>query len=364
MICENCFTSVSVAAYIQTKGEKSSLPFHCNTCKNQSSYKLEKFLLKEKIQSIILKIYEHEYVHGLVGSASMMMEKGDNIEMFLPMAKSLSDICADLFDIDYDEERFYNLLEQKHKDDSDYFNEKDDEVWINIGCNWTDEARILLNWQEFSQNVKHKARFFDHSNYSRTNALDTLKPVFLILKREITVSLYRARECSNENALAKIMSDPCLELGRAPVEFAGYNRFSPAGISYIYLANNKGTALKEIRLKDKAKGVIGNFEIKGLELVDLRKKTLESIMKDPFSDNFTAEFFCSIKILKDFISDITKEVREDDKYIDYVPTQILSEYIWSLGYEGFIFDSSLSDGDNYVLFEDDKLNFIDYEILK
>jgi len=363
MICENCFESVSVSAYIQTKGKKYSVPFHCNECENESFYKLEKFLLKEKIQSIILTLYDHEYQHGLVGSASMMMETGDNIEMFLPMTKSLSDICLDLFDMDYEEERFYNLLEQKHKDDCDYFNEKDDEVWINMGCNWTDEDRILLNWQEFSQNVKHKARFFDHSSYSRTNELDTLKSVFLILKREITVHLYRARECSNENTLAKIKSNPRLELGRSPVEFAGYNRFSPAGISYIYLANNKDTALREIRLKDEVKGAIGNFEIKGLELVDLRKETLESIIKNPFSDNFTAEFFCSIEILKNFISDITEEVHEDDKYIDYVPTQILSEYIWSLGYEGFIFDSSLCDGDNYVLFEDDKLNYIDYEIL-
>lgn len=32
-----------------------------------------------------------------------------------------------------------------------------------------------------------------------------------------------------------------------------------------------------------------------------------------------------------------------------VSTQIVSEYIWSLGYDGFIFDSSLCSGTNYVL---------------
>ena len=39
--------------------------------------------------------------------------------------------------------------------------------------------------------------------------------------------------------------------------------------------------------------------------------------------------------------------------MDYLPTQVLAEYIRSLGYDGFVFDSSKNkDGYNIVLFEE------------
>lgn len=41
--------------------------------------------------------------------------------------------------------------------------------------------------------------------------------------------------------------------------------------------------------------------------------------------------------------------------IEYAPTQFISEYIKNLGYDGFVFQSSLGTGLNYVLFDPGKV---------
>jgi hypothetical protein len=79
-----------------------------------------------------------------------------------------------------------------------------------------------------------------------------------------------------------------------------------------------------------------------------------------FDDNFNEKFYCISHFIHEFIRDISKPVSDDKQLLDYIPTQIMSEYIWSKGYDGFLFDSSVnSGGTNLVLFEK-KYNFNKY----
>jgi hypothetical protein len=60
------------------------------------------------------------------------------------------------------------------------------------------------------------------------------------------------------------------------------------------------------------------------------------------------------------LTDISIPINEDNQLLDYIPTQIMSEYIWSKGYDGFLFDSSVNiNGTNIVLFEE-KYQFKEY----
>jgi hypothetical protein len=82
--------------------------------------------------------------------------------------------------------------------------------------------------------------------------------------------------------------------------------------------------------------------------VDLRRKTLLENL-DSFDENFSSSEFC---FLSTFTADIARPVGKDDKLIDYVPTQIVSEFIWSKEFDGFLYDSSVDrNGFNLVLFE-------------
>lgn len=52
-----------------------------------------------------------------------------------------------------------------------------------------------------------------------------------------------------------------------------------------------------------------------------------------------------------FAREISKPVSEKEAELEYVPTQLLAEYIRKLGYKGIIFSSSVNPGGkNYVLF--------------
>jgi hypothetical protein len=71
--------------------------------------------------------------------------------------------------------------------------------------------------------------------------------------------------------------------------------------------------------------------------------------------------YCESCLIKEFVKDISKPINDNE--IEYIPTQILSEYIWSLGYDGFIFDSSQSkNGKNIVIFEENPsyINFLHF----
>jgi len=68
---------------------------------------------------------------------------------------------------------------------------------------------------------------------------------------------------------------------------------------------------------------------------------------------FNEDIYCGEEFILNFLFDISKPINESDTALEYVPTQILSEYIWSLGYDGFIFDSNQNKGgENLVLFGD------------
>lgn len=361
-VCEDCFNSDVISEHIKKQGRRLSQPIQCSICENDSLFRYENYVLRSELQAIIKRFYEHEWEHGLVASASMMArQEGDDISLYLPGLKTLKEVCYELFEIDCDD-KFYKFLHgYETNGESEFHQDPDEKTWLNMGCKWEGSDDIRLSWSEFCNNVKYKARFFDHTEYSRTEELSKLKKTFETLLVYESIILYRARKIESEEILEKIKAYPENELGKAPERDAGLNRFSPNGIAYVYLSTEKETAIKEIRLNQGELYAIGMFQIDNLRLVDLRYATLGSIKKDPFSDKFTSELICSAKYIQEFIRDISKPIKDKDKYLDYIPTQIVSEYIWSLGYDGFIFDSSLCHGNNYVLF-DKNYRYLSYKI--
>ncbi len=72
-----------------------------------------------------------------------------------------------------------------------------------------------------------------------------------------------------------------------------------------------------------------------------------------FSGSFNGKFYCIDHFIREFLTDISRPISEDNQLLEYIPTQIMSEYIWSKGYDGFLFDSSVNtNGTNIVLFEE------------
>jgi hypothetical protein len=370
MICTNCFANENLKDYIKKVGKKADKEYICLECNVRvqdiidDTYILSKSDLAKKLQDIILKLYEHDNNLEMLHYAEKnICENGEDPNKYAKL-KCLQSICFELFE---DEEIIPELLSENisysHIQDGgdDLFSDIHSEVWKEK-C-WLDNEKFgLSQWQTFSENVKHKARYFNHKDFSVTNFLDKLQDLFSHLEYSTNLTIYRARKINSLEEEITITSNPSCELGKVPIKFAQNNRFSPIGISYGYFALDKTTAIKEIRATNDDKVAIGKFKITDeLRLVDFRFKSMESKV-NIFNTDLDISLYCQQQFIKEFLQDISKPIKDSKQHLEYIPTQIMAEYIWHLEIDGFLFDSSQNkDGVNLVVFEA-KYNFEDYEI--
>jgi len=311
----------------------------------EETYIIEKDVLVAKMKEVIEKLYEHDDEHGLYGSASSKHYTEDvDSPCWIAGLKSTDEICGDIFG--EDGEKITNLLDGNYG-----FHEC---PWL-CRCFDKDEGNRFGKWSDFCENVKHKARSFDHKEFKVKEYLDKFISFFKIVQiSSYGFKVFRARIVNSEKTKQDIQQDPQKELGKIPLEKLKYsknNRFSPIGISYGYYSFDEKTVLYEARVSVNDEVAIGKFQLnKNLKIIDFRNKSLLKY-KNPFDDKFNGDIYCGEEFILDFLFDISKPINESDTALEYVPTQILSEYIWSLGYDGFIFDSSQNKGgENLVLF--------------
>ena len=310
------------------------------------TYVVKQDILLEKLKKVIAKLYEHDDEHGFYGSASATYyTEGIDCPCKIAGLESTDEISYNIFG-----------------NDSDKINEFLENIYDFHECPWLcrcfdkDEGSRFGKWSDFCENVKHKARYFDHEEFKVKVYLDKFMTFFEIVKTSsYQIKIFRARIVDSEKTKQDIYKNPQVELGKVPLDklkYAKNNRFSPIGISYGYYSFDRQTILAEIRANINDEVAIGEFQLDSdLKILDFRNKSLAKY-KNPFNDvEFSIDIYCGEKFILDFLFDISKPINGSDTTLEYVPTQILSEYIWSLGYDGFIFDSSQNKyGENLVLF--------------
>ena len=322
------------------------------------TYIIKQDILIDKIKKTIENLYEHDNEHGFYGSASSQYwTEGVASPCMIAGLKPTNEICGDIFGEDGEKiEKIMNGIYGFHEC-----------PWL-CRCFDKDEGGSFGKWSDFCENVKHKARYFDHNDFKvkdyLNNFIDFFKKIEII---DYKVEIYRARIIDSVEIKQDVMKIPEKELGKVPLDklkYAKNNRFSPTGISYGYYSFDKITILFETRADIENEVVIGKFELdSSLKIIDFRNNSLAKY-KNPYNDEFNVDVYCGEEFIFDFLFDISKPIHENDTLLEYVPTQILSEYIWSLGYDGFIFDSSQNKGgENLVLFGENP-KFKDYEFVK
>lgn len=220
-------------------------------------------------------------------------------------------------------------------------------------------------WDRFVRDIKHKVRFFfsaikpdpyDPDGYSPVNTLSTIGEAVIKLGLIQGVSagevMYRVRERPSDAT----WSLDAEQLGAPPKEVVQAQRMNPAGISYLYLAKEKETALAEVLNKPPCRAAIGIFTIRrDLLIIDLsRLPNIPSVFDEEKRDEGEL-----IQFLYKFVDEISKPVSKDGReHVDYVPSQVVCEYFSkvfrSTGGEpiaGIAYPSSVRQGGvNAVLF--------------
>lgn len=213
------------------------------------------------------------------------------------------------------------------------------------------EASILeVSWEKFVEEIKFENRF--HIK----NTIDLTKLTILLnqfdrklIKGKI---FYRAR-ISDKNGFG------VNEMGNPPRHLTKAGRANPQGISYLYLANDIDTTIFETRAALFDFVSIGDFRLKeDIKIIDLH----ETDLYDPM-------YLADKDILKDFIvlypfvsrleKEISKPNRRADNELDYLPTQYISEFIKSQGFDGVKYKSSVNpNGYNLAIFNPSKFECI------
>ncbi|MEV0554071.1 RES family NAD+ phosphorylase [Streptomyces sp. NPDC050597] len=141
-------------------------------------------------------------------------------------------------------------------------------------------------------------------------------------------------------------------IGSTPSSRATSNRMSPAGTSLFYGSVDPQTAVTEVSAHDPRPYVaVAAFELTRsatvLDLIDLPAR-----IDDLESDR--VKFAWAISFIRSFARDLSRPVTLDGReHLEYVPTQVLTEYfrhLSPLGVDGIRFNSAQNHGINYVLF--------------
>ncbi len=252
----------------------------------------------------------------------------------------------------------------------DIVNSFSDYQWCRIDpYGLAENQELTYDWERFCNLVKHKIRYsffaskvFDQEYKAFSRILQDIshgiESLDLIKNLKPDSLIFRCRQHSNSDRLISFN-----DLSSPPIENTKYpNRMSPAGISMFYGAFDKDTAFTEVYDKDqiieKPNITIGEFNvIKKLVMIDFTElPEIPSVF-----DNERRKDLYKILFFNSFVENLSKDIIRDDRiHIDYVPTQIITEYFRyvlpeyaDLKVDGIIYKSSKNpSGKCCVLFFD------------
>ena len=221
-----------------------------------------------------------------------------------------------------------------------------------------DKASIE-QWETFREELKHQNRFFPKKVPDKEQLVQLLQYTELLSDINLD-KFFRARLNTDKPISIKKMRKP-------PAKIVTNGRANPIGIPYLYLASTIETAISEIRGHKGEIVTVAEFTTKSktkLSLADLRnpKETI-SPFKLGGGDDLPL-LYKYMPYLTMLGEELSKPITPREANLEYLPSQYLCEIIKHMRFHGIIYKSSIANGDNYVIFADNKLKIIKTEQYK
>lgn len=319
-ICSSCFSNEDLRAWIRSQGG----PHGCDACEKFDSPTTEFQNAVNHIEQCIGRYYGRAVDQlgycsaegGYLGANWNSWDMLDKVELTLPR-----DHAGELY--------------------AAIASNMTEEPWCDFDAGALDlDHALWSSWEFFCMTVKHKRRFFFHA--AGKDDQDSLTPASLlsniaraseslglVVELPPGLGLWRARP-----DIPKGQRIQASDFGPPPAQFAlQSNRMNPSGIPMLYLASSKTTALKEVRAKHAKLGLWRSA--RPLRILDLRRlPSVPSIFSDEGRWNVL-----TLSFLHNFADDITKPVERNKKvHIDYLPSQVVTEFMRDYAFEGGAID--------------------------
>lgn len=193
---------------------------------------------------------------------------------------------------------------------------------------------LLHSWARFAEVTKTRKRFLLPRGQSVEGSHDELLGPMEVLDAvagAIGQAEWRMVGCTADAAIVRARCHPIEEhhqtagsLGSPPSTAAGHNRMSGAGIAMFYGADTEATATAEIRRGDDQAVTVATWR-PARELVYLDLLAARPI---PSLFDMTARADRTwLRFLAAFADDLARPIEPDDAPIEYIPTQIVTEFV-------------------------------------
>ena len=159
------------------------------------------------------------------------------------------------------------------------------------------------------------------------------------------------------------MGFQCDEMFSPPIGKRNAGRVNPEGIGVLYLSTDEKTVLNETRVTAYDYVTIGEFKSKKvLKVVNLSE--ISRISPFLYEDDFE-RYALNRQVFQEMASEIAKPVRRNDSPLEYLPTQYISEFVKSQGYDGVEYESTLRKGGiNIALFDESVVECISVKTIE
>ncbi|WP_075367365.1 RES family NAD+ phosphorylase, partial [Desulfosporosinus metallidurans] len=345
--CGNCFNDKNLKRYIKIRGSNAK----CDYCKSDNINCINEINLEEFFKDVF----------DLYTKCSDIFEKFYRKKEYIPEPETLVSLIQkdwNIFNEDkIDTEEIARLI----------YNISLNNINIPIPTSEALASKWYRNsdryfgyftnrdWEIFCENIKYKYRFnhnfIDENNFEPNDTFNNT--IFDYAHRKILKGsiLYRARDGYLLDKLKNVINPlPAKKMGIPDNAIITNGRANPPGINYLYTSDEVSTVLAEIRAwKGSINSIAEIFIQKDLNIFDL---TIRFELSSPFDTILPLRKEIEvISILQAFANDLSKPANPNFSVIDYIPTQYICELIKIKGFDGIKFKSSLSKGNNIVLFK-------------
>lgn len=343
IFCVNCFSNTEIKAIIEERGIAGTCPI-CG-CRATVVYDTEKDDTLVGMCDNLLSVYTAEQdlpedypkedlrtlVEAVKNEWDLFADIPDDI--ILDILKCLAPTTFEDYPVVFEQ-----LVGIPEKYNSEYLQ--------------SESILKTAKWEDFVEAIKHKNRF--HTDFLNK---DLLRKYCMKIEKVIPITkkrFYRGRIAKDKDGYTPS------EMGAPPKEKATEGRANSAGISRLYLTDDRTTTFHEIRAAEYDYVTIGTFkQLDVIRIVDL--KQIDKI--SPFGE----EVDCmALAINREHLLKINREMsktmRRGDSYLDYLPTQYICDFIMSIVdndgeplFDGIEYQSAMhSKGANLAIFYPEK----------
>lgn len=349
-VCEHCIGDVFVKQYIREHGNDEA---RCNYCDQKGKVILLNKLYKDLIKGGI----ECEYCLP----SDEDVEDDDFYRKWSTEVLVNGVLCNGL-DLDFEncEEFREDLI---HEIEHDY--EITGDAWVRLEDLIESEYdKYQYSWDNFSEKVKHKVRYFFRSEEEKINSEGSSEEFILdkigdlVSDNGLVQPLYKNKEICRARENNKQDKYGIDEIGPLRPENTISNRMSPPGIVMFYGALDYETAIMEIVSESTKKVTVGTFKL----LEDIQVLNLTDIPIPSLFDEKSRSKRSGLLFLNEFAEELARPIDKSvtSHHYEYVPSQVMTEYFRYMyktmkdeNIQGIIYSSSkVEEGECVVLFFD------------